>query len=148
MAQIGLIQREVIPEGHIDALPDMDEHRYMPSSAPIPVSAAAHRADLVQAHYDFLTTRQRESGVRVRLCATGCYSIYDADGHFIGRTTTPNTWMGQTAEAIQTAAMRMAYSEELHAAARAADDDFEKLGAVSVETVQMIRALLMKVDAK
>lgn len=148
MEQQGFIQREVIPEGHIDALPDMDEGRYMPSSVPLHVSSAEHRADMVQAHYDFLTARQRESGVRVRLCSTGRYSIYNAAGHFIATTTTPGTWAGVSVEQLQTAAMRMAYSEELHAVAVAADADFEKLGTVSEDTVRQIRALLTKVDAK
>lgn len=137
-----------IPEGHIDALPDMDEHRYMPALFPAQVAPADHRADMVQAHYDFLTKRQRDSGVRVRLCTTGCYSLYSADGHFIARTTAPTTWCGMSPERIQTAAMQMAYGEDLAAACRAADQDVKQTGAVSEATVRTIRALLTKVDAK
>lgn len=113
---------------------------------PVKALNSQQHAEQLQAHYDFLTTRQRESGMRIRLCSTGCYSIYDAGGHFIGRTTTPDTWSGVPAGHLKNVAARMAHSEELLDVCRAADRDYESAGVVSNVTVQRIRALLGAVD--
>lgn len=102
----------------------------------------------LQAHTDHLTAHQRASGVRIRLCSSGCYAVYNAEGNFIARTPPPGTLTGLPAAALKTSAARMAYSEELVTVCRAADIDFEFSGSVSSATVAAIRALLTQVDAK
>jgi hypothetical protein len=114
---------------------------------PLKLQNAQQHADQLQAHYDFLTTRQRESGMRIRLCSTGCYSIYDAGGHFIGRTTAPDTWSGVPMSQLKTVAARMAHAEELVVVCRQADLDFERTGTVSSATVTTIRELLSVIGA-
>lgn len=114
---------------------------------PLKVQTAQQHVDQLQAHYDFLTTRQRESGMRIRLCSTGCYSIYDAGGHFIGRTTAPDTWSGVPVSRLKTVAARMAHAEELVVVCRQADLDFERTGTVSSATVTAIRELLSVIGA-
>lgn len=114
---------------------------------PAKLQNAQRQAEQLQAHYDFLTTRQRESGMRIRLCSTGCYSIYDASGHFIGRTTTPDTWSGVAVSRLRTVAARMAFSEDLANVCRLADIDFERTGTVAPATISMIRKLLSDIGA-
>lgn len=114
---------------------------------PVKLNNAQQHAEQLQAHYDFLTTRQRESGMRIRLCSTGCYSVYDAGGHFIGRTTTPDTWSGVPAMQLKNVAARMAFSEELANICRQADLDFERTGTVSPGTISTIRSLLGAIGA-
>lgn len=110
---------------------------------------AKHQAERLQAHADFLTERQRQSGIRVRICSTGCYSLYDAAGHFIGRTAPVAAGLDiDIAPArLKTAAARMAYSEELANACRLVDLDVEASGAVSASTIERIRGLLGAIGA-
>lgn len=106
-----------------------------------PTNAQQYAARL-QAHTDHLTAHQRASGVRIRLCSSGCYAVYNAEGNFIARTPPPGTLTGLPAAALKTSAARMAYSEELANVCRAADIDFETSGSVSPATVAAIRKLL------
>jgi hypothetical protein len=122
-------------------------HQLSVAVDPLKLVNAQLHAERLQAHYDFLTTRQRESGMRIRLCSTGCYSIYDASGHFIGRTTTPDTWSGVAASQLKTVAARMAFSEELANVCRLADMDFERTGTVAPGTIVAMRTLLGAIGA-
>lgn len=101
----------------------------------------------IQAHNDFLTKTQRDSGIRIRLCATGTYSIYNDAGHFVARSAPVTTGHAAPLFDVRTAAARMAYSEELAAVCRAADLDYESTGTVSPETVNIIRTILRLVAA-
>ncbi len=103
---------------------------------------AHQHAEHLRAHADFLTERQRASGIRARLCSTGCYSLYDAQGHYIGRTAPPHSLCTLGESKLKTAAARMAYSEELFGMCRDADGDYEATGTVSAATITNIRALL------
>jgi hypothetical protein len=110
---------------------------------PLKLTNAQQHAEHLRAHADFLTERQRASGIRARLCSTGCYSLYDAEGHYIGRTAPPLSLCCLGATKLATAAVRMAHSEELVGACRDADADYEEAGAVSPATIARIRALLL-----
>lgn len=103
---------------------------------------AQQNAARLHAHADHLTAHQRASGVRIRLCTTGCYAVYNAEGNFIARTSPPGTLTGLPAAALKTAAARMAFSEELTTVCRAADMDYESSGTVSPATIAAIRKLL------
>jgi hypothetical protein len=106
-----------------------------------PTSAQQYAARM-QAHADHLTAHQRASGLRIRLCSSGCYAVYNAEGNFIARTAPLGTLTGLPTTALKTSAARMAYSEELATVCRAADIDFETSGSVSPATVAAIRKLL------
>ncbi|MDC8756233.1 hypothetical protein [Janthinobacterium fluminis] len=112
------------------------------------ITNTQRQADHIQAHADFLTERQRKSGIRTRLCSTGCYSMYDAKGYFIGRTPPPGTLLGVDGASLREAAARMAMSAELLGACRLVDQDWTAAGAVSAETVAQIRDLLSSLAAK
>ena len=101
----------------------------------------------IQAHYDFLAKHHRDTGVRARLCSSGCYSLSDANGHFNGRTASEGKPGNTSASNLKTTASCMAHSEELLSACRAIDSDFEKTGTVSCETIALIRNLLGAVAA-
>lgn len=107
----------------------------------------ARHEDLMRAHGKHLIERQRLSGVRARRASTGCYSIYDAAGHHIGRTSAPDAYTGVDAAALKTAAWRMALSEEMLEVCRQLDADVEFTGAVAAATVDQARALLAKMAA-
>lgn len=109
---------------------------------------AQRHAEQIQAHADFLTERQRKSGVRTRLCSTGCYSMYNAEGLFIGRTPPPGTMLGADGESLGEVALRMAMSAELLGACHLVDEDWTAGGAVSTETVTKIRGLLSSLVTK
>lgn len=109
-------------------------------------SKNAHAAHL-QAHGEHLLAHQRASGARIRQCSTGCYSIYNAQGNFIGRTPPPGTLTGLPIEELRMAAARMAYGKELATVCRLADIDFELTGTVAVSTMETIRKLLASIAA-
>lgn len=112
---------------------------------PIKLANAQLKAAHIQAHYDFLTTRQRESGMRMRLCSTGCFSLYNAAGQFIGRTAPPSAPFGVPPASLKTTAACMAHSDEMAQLCRQVDADYEHAGAVSPETIGRIRELLSAV---
>lgn len=89
-----------------------------------------------------LIERQRISRVRVHLRSSGCYSLYDAAGHFIGHTSPPGAYTGLGATDLKAAASRMALSEEMLTVCRQLDLDVEATGAVSSATVDLARSLL------
>lgn len=108
----------------------------------VKLTNAQQHAEHLRAHADFLTEHQRASGIRARLCSTGSYSLYDAQGRYIGRTAPPHSLCCLGATKLKSAAARMAYSEELAAVCRDADGDYEATGTVSSTTIANIRALL------
>ena len=108
---------------------------------------AQQHAERLHAHADHLTAYQRASGMRIRLCSTGCYAVYNAEGNFIARTPPPGTLTGLPSAALKTAAARMAFSEELANVCRRADQDFESTGTVSDSVVATIRQLLNTIEA-
>ena len=108
---------------------------------------APQYSERFQAHIDFLNDRQRKSGVRLRLCTTGCYSIYNANGQYMARTAPPGALLGVGPAALKAAAVNMAMSDDMLAALRLVDGDTEKYGAVTVSTVTHIRDLLAVLEA-
>ncbi|WP_317205451.1 hypothetical protein [Janthinobacterium sp.] len=103
---------------------------------------AQHFAERRQAHADFLTARQRDSGMRVRRCSTGCFSLYSAAGHFIGRTAQALDDTDGAPTISRAAAVAMAFSTEMASALRLLDIDFEMTGTVGSDTVAQIRRVL------
>lgn len=67
----------------------------------------------------------------------------DCGERFAHITLAPQRGLG----AARTAAARMAYASELTSACRQADIDYEKTGAVSCETITVIRRLLVDIGA-
>lgn len=136
----------MVTTGDPKPLRDMPADRRFFAVDPLSATNAQLHAEHLRAHHDFIAARQRESGVRARLCTTGCYSLYNSDGQFIGRTvsavadTPAQSW-------LKTTAARMAYSEELAHACRRADQDFETSGTVSPQTIAAIRQLLSIISA-
>ena len=136
----------------------MLQAEHNPTAPPTQPGDAAHLAnDLlrpmpqqftarVQAHFDHLKAHQRASGKRIRLCTSGCYAVYNAEGYFIARTAPPGMLTGLPLADLKTAASRMAYSEELAILCRAADIDYENTGTVAPATIVAIRKLLDAVD--
>jgi hypothetical protein len=137
----------VFASGHRDALPLTDDNRRFFAVDPVKLMNDQLHAERLQAHADFLTAQQRASGVRARLCSTGCYSLYDAEGHYIGRSAPARSPGGVPQAKLGTVAARMAYSEELASSCRQADRDYEASGTVSAATIAGIRALLGRIDA-
>lgn len=133
---------------HADQLPQADntDRRFFAVDTVKLMNAHQH-ANHLHAHADHLTSYQRASGVRIRLCNSGCYTMYNAEGNFIGRTPPPGTLTGLPSAALKTAAARMAYSEELAHVCRLADIDFERSGTVAPGTVTEIRKLLSAIGA-
>lgn len=113
----------------------------------VKLANAQQHAEHLRKHADYIVAKQRASGIRVRLCSTGCFAMYNAAGNFIGRTAPAGSLASIPPAALKTTAVRMAYSEELAAACRAADLDVERTGAVSAETITTIRSLLSVVGA-
>ena len=129
--------RPLIGEAVVKALSHFDQVKQI---------AAQQHVKHLHAHANHLTAYQRESGMRIRLCSTGCYAVYNMEGNFIARTPPAGTLTGLPVGALKSAAARMAYSEELVNVCRLADVEFESAGTVSEGTVAMIRKLLMTID--
>lgn len=103
--------------------------------------------DRMLTHGKFLIERQRQSGIRVRLCSSGRYSLYNASGHFMAHTPGPDNYTGIKASELKAAAIRMALSDEMLQACRKVDADVELTGAVTGTTVDLVRALLATMGA-
>lgn len=85
--------------------------------------------------------------MRIRLCATGWYSLYNDQGQLIARTLPANNQVNLNAGQLRTGAARMAYAEELAAVCRVADLDYEQSGIVAASTIMAIRQLLSDIGA-
>jgi len=109
-------------------------------------SARTQSAERARQHHAFIEAQQRASGVRARPCPTGCYSLYNAHGQFIGRTVSGDGG-GFCKSTLRTMAMRMAHSEELANACRMVDQDYEAMGTVTPVTVALLRKLLGTIGA-
>lgn len=134
----------IFASGCMEALPGVDNSRRFFVLDPLAANNARQHADAWRSAQAEQEYRQRESGVRVRLCTTGSYTLYDRRGRFIGRTlpVTPDALDVPPA----TMAARMAYSEELASACRMVDQDYEAIGSVSPVTVALLRKLLSTID--
>ncbi|MBY0237887.1 MAG: hypothetical protein K2X55_01085 [Burkholderiaceae bacterium] len=132
--------------GDMNTLRDLGDRRFSVVGQPAHVLSASQRsAEHTRQHHTFIEAQQRASGVRARPCSTGCYSLYNAHGQFIGRTVTGDGG-GFCKSTLRAMATRMAHSEELAAACRMVDQDYEAFGAVTPMTVALMRKLLSTID--
>jgi hypothetical protein len=129
--------------GHADFIRrDITERRFAVVGATHPAAPHSQKlAENARAHHAFIEAQQRSSGVRARLCSTGCYSLYNAHGQFIGRTVTGDGG-GFCKSTLRTMAVRMAYADDLASACRMVDQDYEATGTVTPVTVALLRKLL------
>lgn len=80
----------------------------------------------------------------VTQCLPSVYSLSNDHGEHVAHVTlSPQRGLGQA----RAAAARMAYASELTGACRLADIDYEKTGAVSCETIAVIRRVLAEIGA-
>jgi hypothetical protein len=135
------------PSGRDDVQRDADRSRRCFSFDPFARPSASDRAARLRDHAEWLAARQRASNVRIRLCLTGCYSIYNDQGQFVARTPTPSDLFGLSAGHMRTSAARMAYAEELAAVCRVVDLDYEQSGSVAPSTIVAMRELLATIGA-
>ncbi|KQW97121.1 hypothetical protein ASC94_10025 [Massilia sp. Root418] len=131
----------VFASGHADAMPvDSTDRRFFVID-PLATTNAQQFAERMRAHHAHIEAHQRASGVRARLCTQGCYTLYSQQGQFIGRTVSAGA-AGHTAATLRLMAARMAHSEELANMCRLVDLDYERSGAVSSESMALLRKLL------
>jgi hypothetical protein len=131
--------------GHAEVMPPRDRRFFAVDI--VKLTNAQQHAQHLEAHAAHIVAQQRASGIRVRLCSTGTYSLYNAAGQFIGRTPPVGTPPHIAPALAKNAAARMAYSEELANVCRLADLDYENTGTVMPSTIATIRALLLTIGA-
>jgi hypothetical protein len=135
----------VFASGHKDALKAFEpDRRFFVVGTRPPTNP--QQAERLRAHEQYLEARQRESGVRARMCALGCYSLYNGAGRYTARTVSSGH-CGFTPAELRLVAMRMAYSEELANTCHLVDLDYEASGTVSPSTVALLRQLLARIGA-
>ncbi len=111
------------------------------------VTNAQQYAAQMLAHAEYLIEHQRRSGARVRPCLTGCYSLYDKAGHYIGKTPPSGALLGVAPELLKASAMSMALGGDMLNILRLVDADVEASGTVASATVDLARALIAAMEA-